>query len=232
MFVTVLNPVVLKETLIRMTKKEECVSIQDVEEGEISDSGSVEEISEKDFTNVEEATNKVSTNSDPKPRVWTMQDLYKYQNKYQNKYQMSGGYASGLYNLAWAQAVQNKPLDEYLVMEFKNSENSNLKCLASSNSVDDNNKNSDGGSLTDNNTEVGSKVVIEVDDEEAEKEDGELEEGEIDLDSEVPGEAGLNNNVLCANKSDIDVNWSVETEERLNLIRQELETLTVNDVEK
>lgn len=232
MLVTVLNPLVLNETLIRMTKKEECVSIQDVEEGEISDSGSVEEISEKDFTGVEEATNKVSTNSDPKPRVWTMQDLYKYQ----NKYQMSGGYASGLYNLAWAQAVQNKPLDEYLVMEFKNSENSNPKCLVSSNSVDDNNKNSNGGSLTDNTTEEGSKVVIEVDDvtqmEEAEKEDGELEEGEIDLYSEVPGEAGLNNNVLCANKSDIDVNWNVETEERLNLIGQELETVTVNDAVK
>lgn len=239
----------------------ECVSssimmmIEDVEEGEISESGSVEEISGKDFGKVGEeeaistsnnnnsdsndnsnktkvvasSTTTSNTNSDPKQqqqqqhsRVWTMQDLYKYHqnNNYTTtkNYQMSSGYASGLYNLAWAQAVQNKPLDEYLLMEFKNTSNSKSTSNAIANVLPDNNNKSIDKSNTEE--EEGGKEVVEVVDdgdtqmqEAATEEDGELEEGEIDLDSEVH----------------VDFNSITEIEEGLNLITQELETVTGND---
>ncbi|KAL0770808.1 hypothetical protein Bca101_035959 [Brassica carinata] len=71
------------------------------------------------------------------------------------KYPEYRGYAnSGLSNFAWAQAVQNKPLSEGLGKEYETREGG-------------------GGG--------GDKIVIEDSDDE--KEEGELEEGEIDLDS-------------------------------------------------
>ncbi|KAI4381331.1 hypothetical protein MLD38_007410 [Melastoma candidum] len=79
-----------------------------------------------------------------------MQELYKYQIKQ--------GYASGLHNLAWAQAVKNKPLNEVLDME-----------------VDKDGKEKDGSSMKGD-----TKVVIdEYNDEVLEKEEGEIEEGEL-----------------------------------------------------
>ncbi|KAH9607919.1 hypothetical protein KSS87_013372 [Heliosperma pusillum] len=87
--------------------------------------------------------NNNNNNNSNKNRYW-MKDVYKY------SYPRGYGGASGLYNLAWAQAVQNKPLNDVLV-ELDNSK-------------DDNN----GGELKDDD-----KV-------DSEKEEGELEEGEID----------------------------------------------------
>lgn len=220
-------------------------SIEDVEEGEISDSGSVEEISEEDFVKLEAATNN---NNNNKPRVWTVQDLYKFP--------VSRNYSSGLYNLAWAQAVQNKSLDDVLVKQEEI--NSNFKRLSSSSAAVSNGKqpnNTSSSSVKD-----GEKVIIDVsgdddedDDEgadkvEKDKEEGELEEGEIDLDSEIvvkieddddDGDEGLkgNNDGVDAIQLDNDVGDTInleenEVERRVNSIREALGTVTMVDAEK
>ncbi|KAM7464781.1 hypothetical protein LguiA_032902 [Lonicera macranthoides] len=230
--------------------------IQDVEEGEISDdTASVEEITEEDFVKPPEAATKVlvvsnQNSEDPKPRVWTMRDLYKYQNKYQTP----SNYASGLYHLAWSQAVQNKPLDE--ILEFNNTTTTttpppttpttDFKRSGSSVSINDDNynnnnkkkKKSDCGASA--SKDVSGKVVIDVSGDEADddkmevedvkEEEGELEEGEIDLDSEpdvreAEEEVGSKNNDL-----DHAPNISnVALEKRVKLIRDGLEAVIVND---
>ncbi|XP_047958266.1 RNA polymerase II C-terminal domain phosphatase-like 3 [Salvia hispanica] len=151
------------ETDPQAIKLEAEQQLHDVEEGEISDSASVEEISEEDFNikqpspqpppkfavNPSNVSNNTSGGSGA--RVLTVRDMYKYQISPKTSY-------SGLYNLAWAQAVNNKPLgDVFVMME-------------------------DGS--TDNSNSDSNRVVIDVEDDD-EKEEGELEEGEIDLDSEV-----------------------------------------------
>lgn len=239
-----------KETLIIIIGCEMGQSIEDVEEGEISDSGSVEEISEEDFVKLEAATNN---NNNNKPRVWTVQDLYKFP--------VSRNYSSGLYNLAWAQAVQNKSLDEVLVKQ-EEIINSNLKRSSSSSSATNTkqpNKTSNGLSLS--TLKDAEKVIIDVsgdddDDEGADKveknkEEGELEEGEIDLDSEIvvkieddDDDEGLkgNNDGVDANQLDNDVGDTIqldtadgeenEVERRVNSIREALGTVTMVDAEK
>ncbi|PSS27000.1 RNA polymerase II C-terminal domain phosphatase-like [Actinidia chinensis var. chinensis] len=229
-----------EQTLVGKMGKEEFKSVEDVEEGEISDSTSVEEISEEDF--IKQEVVKVSGNSNipDKPRVWTMRDLYKYP--------ISQNYASGLYNLAWAQAVQNKPLDDILVKPTE--DNSNLKQSSSSSSLNgkEQNKINNGGSGSLNSSsmkEVNNKVIIDVsgdEDEDAkledvaggEEEEGELEEGEIDLDSEVVQrveDEGLEGNDEDSMKLDTDVNDN-ELKKRINSIREELETVTKRNAEK
>lgn len=228
--------------VVRMGNKgDECVSIQDVEEGEISDSASVEEISEEDFVKPPEAAAAAAakvvvaaaTGSDSKqqqqqPRVWTMRDLLKYQ----NKFQISRNYAPGLYNFAWAQAVQNKPLDDYLSTEFSNNSenNSNDGNLKRSSSSNDNTKDNDGGYVNSAaiGNEVSNKIVIDVsgdeddDDNMVEKEEGELEEGEIDLEMEVvEGEDSKNNEKPEDN-----------LDKEMRFIREGLEGVTVNEAKK
>lgn len=146
--------------------------VEDVEEGEISDSASVEEISAEDFNKQEAKASEGEAKAKSEARVWMVQDLCKYQ--------FTRGLPSGLYNLAWAQGVQNKPLSEVIVVEAKQEDNSSSK------------RSSSNGRENRNNAEIlkeGDRVVIdvtgdEVDDKviDVEKEEGELEEGEIDLD--------------------------------------------------
>lgn len=172
--------------------------VEDVEEGEISDAASVEEISEEDF-NKQDVVVKENNNNKPKSgdaRVWAVHDLY---SKYPS---ICRGYASGLYNLAWAQAVQNKPLNDIFVMELDSDANAN-----------GNNNRSSCGSV--NSKEV---VVVDVD-----KEDGELEEGEIDADAdpETPGEG-----VVVGGG---DASETVNDSEKLN-VRDVLEGVTVANV--
>ncbi|KAH0707727.1 hypothetical protein KY285_010827 [Solanum tuberosum] len=168
---------------------EECNRVEDVEEGEISDSASVEEISEDAFnrqdppttTKIKIASNEnQNQNSTTTTRVWTMRDAYKYP--------ISRDYARGLYNLAWAQAVQNKPLDELFVMT---SDNSNQCANANAN--------------------VESKVIIDVDVDDDAKEEGELEEGEIDLDA-----------------ADLVLNFGKEA----NFVREQLQSVTLDETHK
>ncbi|TKY64956.1 RNA polymerase II C-terminal domain phosphatase 3 [Spatholobus suberectus] len=139
--------------------------VEDVEEGEISDTASVEEITEEDFNKQDV---KVINNNKPNggdARVWAVHDLY---SKYPT---ICRGYASGLYNLAWAQAVQNKPLNDIFVMELDSDANANS-----------NSNNSNRPSFGS----VNSKEVVVVD---VDKEEGELEEGEIDADADPEAEA-------------------------------------------
>lgn len=225
----------IEETPSMMGKDESVkvvVAEEDVEEGEISDSASVEEISEEDF-NKQDVAKEDTDNKESKPskggsdgRVWTMRDLYNY----------SGyrGYNSGLYNLAWAQAVQNKPLNDIFVMDVDPEENS--KRTSSSPSVN-------SGREESNNAKEVEKVVIDDSSDEmdiAEKEEGELEEGEIDLDSEpvqkVAEEAkefALNCDAMNVGELHID-SRNRELEKRVNCIREALMSVTVSviDAEK
>ncbi|KAK7295619.1 hypothetical protein RJT34_18530 [Clitoria ternatea] len=143
--------------------------VEDVEEGEISDTASVEEISEEDFNKQEVV--KENNNEKPKgsdARVWAVHDLY---SKYPN---ICRGYASSLYNIAWAQAVQNKPLDEILLLQIDSDANGN--------------NNTNSVRLSSGSENPKDVVLVDVD-----KEEGELEEGEIDTDAEpavVEAEAG------------------------------------------
>ncbi|PON51919.1 FCP1-like phosphatase [Parasponia andersonii] len=195
--------------------------IEDVEEGEISDSASVEEITEEDFNKQDAAKAAASPNdlnlNESKPkgaaggggggggdaRVWTMRDLYKYQS--------FRGYTTGLYNLAWAQAVQNKPLNEIFVMDVDADQDSKLSSSSPAAVVD--------------------KVVIDDSGDEmdtAEKEEGELEEGEIDLESE-PSEkavaAAQESKDDATNVGDIEIDSvNKELEKRVFSIREDLES--------
>ncbi|KAJ4847068.1 hypothetical protein Tsubulata_015754 [Turnera subulata] len=183
----------------------------DVEEGEISDTASVEETSEQDFDKQEEEEEVVIVKEKEKEkekaaaklpkdtRVWTMRDLYKYQ--------LGGGYVSGLYNLAWAQAVQNKPLNDLFVeMEPPPEENSKRPSPASS-------ANSGAGAGDDD-----------------EKEEGELEEGEIDLDLEPAEGSPADNEGRSVEGMNAD--GSVELGKRVEAIRESLESVSVVDAEK
>ncbi|XP_027349829.1 RNA polymerase II C-terminal domain phosphatase-like 3 [Abrus precatorius] len=145
---------------VKLSNLEMVKEVEDVEEGEISDTASVEEITEEDFNKQDVV--KVNNNINPKgsdARVWAVHDLY---SKYPN---ICRGYASGLYNLAWAQAVQNKPLNDIFVMEPDSDANAN--------SYNNSNRSSTAA--------VNSKELVVVD---VDKEEGELEEGEIDADAD------------------------------------------------
>lgn len=209
---------------------------KDVEEGEISDAGSVEEISKEVFKNQEVVVKTESkgvvaaaaaAGAVTGSKVWKMQDLY---TKYQKKYR---GYPqTGLVNFAWAQAVQNKPLNEVVMMEFDHEDGVNRSSSPSS-SV-----NMSGGvekvEIDDSGDEFDGRVVVLVDDE---KEEGELEEGEIDLESEPPmvrgdsSEGGVvvgdvkEEKILIDDDSDSGDGSLVSLERRVNSIREALESV-------
>ncbi|PIM98805.1 Phosphoprotein phosphatase [Handroanthus impetiginosus] len=200
------------------------VEIQDVEEGEISDSASVEEITEEIFNTKHGPLSPLplapplkstvnsnnmnvidnNTGGGSGARVWTMRDLYKYQIASKTSY-------SGLYNLAWAQAVNNKPLGEVFVMMEDGSN-------------DKSNANNDSSSVKNSNGNE-SNVVIDVEDE-GEKEEGELEEGEIDLDSELVVEhKDLNFEIKSEVEVVVNESNELERSKRVYLIKKELQKL-------
>ncbi|PQP94627.1 RNA polymerase II C-terminal domain phosphatase-like 3 [Prunus yedoensis var. nudiflora] len=125
-----------------MGKDESAKVVEDVEEGEISDSTSVEEISEEDFVKQEKQEAKV-------PPMESKSN-----------------------------GRTNKPLNELFAMDVDSEEK--LKRSSSSLSV-----NSSSREDRSNAKEVDKVVIVDSGDEmDVEKEEGELEEGEIDLDSE------------------------------------------------
>ncbi|XP_041011122.1 RNA polymerase II C-terminal domain phosphatase-like 3 isoform X2 [Juglans microcarpa x Juglans regia] len=211
----------IEETLGEMGKDE--TKVEDVEEGEISDTASVEEITEEDFKKQESitATNTVSSKPKAGTRVWTVQDLYQYQ--------VSRGYASSLYNLAWAQAVQNKPLNEIFVMEAE--VDPDEKSKQSSALPNSNSKGIDEMLIDDDNGDDVDVKVVDVD-----KEEGELEEGEIDLDSE-PVDKGAETDVvkdeavLCNEIVNVE-NSEIVSDKRMTSILEALESVTVIEAEK
>ncbi|XP_019455025.1 PREDICTED: RNA polymerase II C-terminal domain phosphatase-like 3 [Lupinus angustifolius] len=172
--------------------------VEDVEEGEIL----VEEKTEDDLKKEQQDLVKWNDNKpkhdskikeDSNTRVWAVNDFYP---KYPS---ICRGYASGLHNHAWAQAVQNKPLNEIVVMD--NDSNGN----------DDNSNRLRSGSVKEDNVSVNGHVVIDLD-----KEDGELEEGEIDDDADI--EEG-------------NVSQCVLNSEEKN-VREILEGFTIDNVEE
>lgn len=223
----------IEETLGQMGR--DGTKVEDVEEGEISDTASVEEISEEDFNKQESTTmtttttttttttNNVSAKPKAGARVWTVQDLYKYQ--------VSRGYASNLYNLAWAQAVQNKPLNEFFVVE-KEEVGPEEKLKRSSASPNANAKVVDEVVIEDDSGDEMDVKVVDV-----EKEEGELEEGEIDMDlerdekaaqaEEVIEEAVMSIEGVSVESSEID-----SKEQRVNSIREALKSVTVIEAEE
>ncbi|KAK1438118.1 hypothetical protein QVD17_03921 [Tagetes erecta] len=197
----------------------------DVEEGEISDSASVEEISAEVFSakspanrssEVVSVNNKNVLVEDSKQQqqsqqqLWTMQDLVKYQ----KKYQMSRNYAPGLYNFAWAQAVQNKPLDDYLTTM-------NTSTMIDKQSKDDVSNNS--VVVKEEESVNNDKIIVDIsgDDADSEKEEGEIEEGEIDLDTDIEV---VVNAVKQGDEGSVE-KW-------IDVIRIGLEGITVSDANK
>ncbi|KAF4390497.1 hypothetical protein F8388_005994 [Cannabis sativa] len=206
--------------------------IEDVEEGEISDSASVEEISEEDFKkqeaggdgggaaavpvdlNLKESKTKGGGGGES-ARGWTMRDLFQYQG-------YKGFNNTGLYNLAWAQAVQNKSLDDIFVMDVDSDQNSKL---------------SSSTPAEKNNVKEVDKVVIDDSDDDMEKEEGELEEGEIDLEESNPAQESKDGAVLNCDATQINELVTIdsmhnELEKRINLIQEDLESVNVTNTEK
>lgn len=183
--------------------------VEDVEEGEISDTASVEEITEEDFNNQDLNLNKRKGDA----RVWAVRDLY---TKYPS---ICRGYASGLYNLAWAQAVQNKPLNDIFVMELDSNHNSNRSSSPSLNAKEIFNPKE---KQVDNDLMDDGVQVVDVD-----KEDGELEEGEIDMDAEPAGKPEILNFEEAS-----DINSKVKESEKQMAARQVIENITVANAEK
>lgn len=190
----------------------------DVEEGEISDAMSIEEISEEDFKqDAKEAAREVA--SKPKARVWTMQDLYRYQ--------VEKGYTSGLHNLAWAQAVQKKrPCGGEVVVMDVDADAARKK--------GDSAKGVDKVVIDDDSGDEGDAKFGD-----GEKEEGELEEGEIDLDSEVVdkvdgegGEASFGAKSVVSNGGECELELGEEeVERRLQLIQEALDSVMSSDAE-
>ncbi|KAL5724462.1 protein-serine/threonine phosphatase [Ranunculus cassubicifolius] len=207
-------------------------SVEDIEEGEISDeSQSVEEITEEDFKQQDAKTTTTSSKDDPS-MVW-MGDLLKYP--------VSSNYGSGLYNFAWAQAVQNKPLKEGLAREFaKSREEIELQQkqqqLLQQKQQQQKQSQTQVNAVSSAKKEVVCDVIIDSDSSEEivskktvldeGKEEGELEEGEIELDSEVTSKD--ENTTQQSESSLIDK----EFEKKINSIKATLDTVTVIDAQK
>ncbi|XP_058092999.1 RNA polymerase II C-terminal domain phosphatase-like 3 [Magnolia sinica] len=210
-----LNPTEEK-TLARMAK--DGPAPLDIEEGEISE-GSVEEISAEDFKQESTIVQEISEEdfkqesrvSKPRAdsRAW-----YNYPSNYPQ---------SGLYNLAWMSAVQNKPLNEILTRGFGPGEVRSMRSAPSN--------------LVPNSEKEPLSVVIDVtgDDEDmGEKEEGELEEGEIDLESDVEvkkleeGNPPHNSNI--SNNSEKEL-IEMEFLKRINSISEDLKTVTTKEAE-
>ncbi|KAF8390729.1 hypothetical protein HHK36_025256 [Tetracentron sinense] len=194
-----------KETLAWMAKVGSLV--EDMEEGEISDSGSVEEISEVEFKQVSGVL---------KPKGESMVgigDLFKSK--------ISKRYASGSHNLPWSQMVQNKPLDQIFVWDFglvEKSKRSSSNILANSREDNKGSLNPSAVVIDDSSDEEIDSRVVDLD---GGQEKGELEEGEIDSDLEMVEKP----------YSELDLKER-EFEKRLKLARETLETVNVKDAKK
>lgn len=196
-------------TLIRMGNDENLMVVADVEEGEIPDSGNSSIEVEQKTTKADVggevdgglvAGGRGGGGTNGNSRAWTMRDLRTHFPGY------CGYVNSGLSNLAWAQAVQNKPFNGVLGMDYEPRESSESE-----------------------------KIVI--DDSGDEKEEGELEEGEIDLVESASDEnmaarveTETDSVVLLtsANKADDErIQKERDLEEKVKLIRGVLESTSL-----
>lgn len=162
------------------------------------------------------ATTAASATADASNKYW-MKDLYNY--SYARGYS-----ASGLYSLAWAQAVQNKPLNEVLG-EFQQEEGGDEQRVASVSSSATGSNEQSIAIATNGDDSLGTNEAIDD-----EREEGELEEGEIDLESElsqVEEKGGLHGR-FDDNVMEDEEEW----EDRVRLIRKVLEYVNASEAEK
>ncbi|KAG9445824.1 hypothetical protein H6P81_011952 [Aristolochia fimbriata] len=212
-----LNP--NEEKTLNQMAREEPLLIDDMEEGEISDSESVEEISEQDFVHDAGASKSKS-----EPMDWM---------------RLSGNYSGNLASLAWMQAVKNKPLAEIFVKENVRAEGT---VRTSDRAVTDNRI-----GLADKKNETSVDCVVSISDDsgdDVEKEEGELEEGELLeteedsmlLDAEVVDKSEnteekiSNSNKLSYNNLEKECKVR-EFERQVNSVKGILKTVTVRDAE-
>ncbi|XP_068665670.1 RNA polymerase II C-terminal domain phosphatase-like 3 [Aristolochia californica] len=212
-----LNP--NEENTLNQMARDGPLLIDDMEEGEISDSESVEEISEQDFVHEAGAL---------KPKAELMDWM-----------RLSGNYSGNLANLAWMQAVKNKPLADIFVKEDVSAEG-NVR--TSDRAVTDDQK-----GLPDKKNEKSMDCVVNVSDDsgdEVEKEEGELEEGELLeteeylelLDAEVVDKSEntedrySNSNKLSYNNLEKEFKER-DFERQVNSVKGILRTVTVRDAE-
>ncbi|GMH02115.1 hypothetical protein Nepgr_003954 [Nepenthes gracilis] len=245
-----LNAKRMERTLGKKMGVDENVDVEGVEKGETSHPESIKEIRKDDFkvskhprttltpgttnsTSISMATATISTTkttTDSSSRYW-MKDLYKY--SYPRSYA-----ASGLYNLAWAQAVQNKPLNEVLVElkpdeevipphggEERNTSSRSVNTSAITGSMDDTNSNTKSA-FDDTSGDLANKAVV-IDCEE----EGELEEGEIDLDSEPMESEEKETDGVVSGGFEIEMDDG-ELEKQVDSIRDVVENVTSVEAEK
>lgn len=198
-----------KETLVTMARSS--ILIEDVEEGEISDTASIEEISEDDFKKQdvrilkEQEVRVLKESSKPQvepSRGWESQEVFDAYKR--DTYE----FRRGLYNFAWAQAVQNRPLNNPIVfaVEVEPDVGSNRSSSSSSSSGANESK-EDTNVISDDKMDVKMEDVVK-----------ELEEGEIDLDSEEPteklavggGEEGVLNDSVIVKEEGLNHSPSVK----------------------
>ncbi|XP_057542171.1 RNA polymerase II C-terminal domain phosphatase-like 3 [Amaranthus tricolor] len=145
-----------------------------------------------------------------------------------NSYPRGYGTASGLYNLAWAQAVQNKPLNDVFV-DLKKDDTDDKK-NRSTNSTSD----MDIAALKEQDEQRSQQISVNNDgassaDEVAEavdsEKEGELEEGEIDFDSDTN-----------SNKNEVEFSGmgkdDEELENQVSSIRKVLHNVTITEAHK
>lgn len=190
--------------------------VVDVEEGEISDDDNQQEINDNDDKVVEEelvvveeekvkeeekakeeekeeVVTKPVIREESKRMVWTMEDLFKYNQVFPRNF------ATPMYNYAWKQAVQNRPLRN----------------------VDEDNINAAAAAATSVVIEISDEGVV-VNDVGSEKEEGEIEEGEIgDNDTEMVEGTVVESNLNGISSSTTDDNEN----EEIKSIRQVIQLI-------
>ncbi|XP_006844522.3 RNA polymerase II C-terminal domain phosphatase-like 3 [Amborella trichopoda] len=214
-----------KESLTRMSQNQE--PIEDMEEGEISDQDVVQELFMDDLNQEEINTTDSRVSNDLNQDSSVFLEESKKQNQWGfNLLKLphsSGIYGTDLYNFAWAQAVQNKPLEGIGLKDFRpeleyqdkymgygidnedlidekahrkgrleqNKDYRNSDAMNFMEEAEDNHREKEGAIEADNRRDKGDEI-----------EEGELEEGEIELDSPLSGSHLLENSLQSEKKKE------------------------------
>ncbi|ERN06196.1 hypothetical protein AMTR_s00016p00153090 [Amborella trichopoda] len=198
-----------------------------MEEGEISDQDVVQELFMDDLNQEEINTTDSRVSNDLNQDSSVFLEESKKQNQWGfNLLKLphsSGIYGTDLYNFAWAQAVQNKPLEGIGLKDFRpeleyqdkymgygidnedlidekahrkgrleqNKDYRNSDAMNFMEEAEDNHREKEGAIEADNRRDKGDEI-----------EEGELEEGEIELDSPLSGSHLLENSLQSEKKKE------------------------------
>lgn len=215
------------------------MKVDEGEEGEIPEADAIVEISKEEFKpsskqqhhhqqQQQSSTSKTKSATSKASNEIYWKDLYKNYS-YPRRYG-----ASNLYNLAWAQAVQNKPLNDVLVKVSDDSNNKNNKNNNSSSGSrvnDDSAANEQDESLQQQQSvnNASNEVVNKKDD--SDKEEGELEEGELEEDSDDAENNNNNGNKVEDQFTGMEME-DIELENQVSSIRKVLHNVTVAEAHK